>query len=131
MAQRLHNARPNPIVEEAGAMQHDESGQTLIESLMIVGIVSVIASAAVMQIGQSGPALKADGAMRVIVAQLNTARELSISQRRQMQVVFVAPNQLQIVRQDVPNGTTLLSNVALESGVQFSLVAGAPDTPDA
>src|SRR4051794_31110938 len=104
-------------------MQHDESGQTLIESLMIVGIVSVIASAAVMQIGQSGPALKADGAMQVIVAQLNTARELSISQRRQMQVVFVAPNQLQVVRQDVPNGTTLLSNVALESGVQFSLIA--------
>ena len=99
-------------------MRRGESGQTLIESLMIVGIVSVIASAAVMQIGQSGPALKGDGAMRVIVAQLNSAREWSISQRRQMRVTFVPPNQVQIIRQDVPNGATILSTIALESGVQ-------------
>jgi hypothetical protein len=117
--------------EEANAMRRGESGQTLIESLMIVGIVSVIASAAVAQIGQSGPALKGDAAMRVIVAQLNSARELSISQRREMQVVFIPPNTMQIIRQEVPAGATVLSSIALENGIQFILMPGAPDTPDA
>jgi type II secretory pathway pseudopilin PulG len=111
-------------------MRRGESGQTLIESLLIVGIVSVISSAAVMQLGQSGPAMKADGAMRVILAQLNTAREMSISQRREMRVQFMLPNQVQIVRQEVPAGTTVLSTVALEGGVQFGLEPSAPDTPD-
>ena len=78
-----------------------------------------------MQIGQSGPAFKGDGAMRVIVAQLNAAREMSISQRRQMRLEFVAPN-LAIVRHEVPAGTTMLSSVAFEGDVQFGSSPARP-----
>ena len=74
--------------------------------------------------------MKGDGAMRVLMAQLNAAREMSISQRRQMRVNFIAPNQVQIVRQEVPAGTTVLSTVYIEGGIGYGLMAGVPDTPD-
>src|SRR5207245_10853932 len=43
---------------------------------------------------------------------------------------FVGNNWLQIVRDDVPSGTTLLTNVAFESYAQYSLISGIGDTPD-
>jgi hypothetical protein len=68
--------------------------------------------------------------MRTVMAQLNTARELSISQRRQMQVSFIAPSTVQIVRQEVPAGTTTLSTIPVEGGLSFGLITGVPDAPD-
>ena len=105
-------------------------GYSVIELLFGLGLMSVIGSMAMMQMGTAAPSMKGDGAMRVIVAQLNTARELSISQRRQMQVQFNAPNNVTITRLEVPVGTTVISRVFIEGGLQFGLVSGVPDTPD-
>ena len=104
--------------------------------LFVVGIAGVLSTMAFLQIGQSVPAMKADGAMRVVMSQLNTARNLAISQRRYMQVKFVAPDQIQIIRTDVNTagavtGTTVLSTVTFEGGITYNLIAGLPDTPDA
>ena len=99
--------------------------------MMVIGIMSVVGSMAVLQVGSSVPVAKGDGAMRVAIAQLNTARELSVSQRRQMQVIFQNTNQIQIVRQEVPAGTTTLSTVSFEGGVVYGLISGVGDTPDA
>jgi Tfp pilus assembly protein FimT len=107
------------------------AGYSVIELLLTVGIMGVVSGMAMFQIGAVQPSMKGDGAMRVLIAQLNTARELSISQRRQMQVQFVSTNQIQIVRQEVPAGTTVLSNVWIEGGIQYTLVPNVPDTPDA
>ena len=84
-------------------------GFSLIELMLVLAIMGVVMGMALLQIGQAQPSLKGDGAMRALMAQLNTARELSISQRRQMQVIFTAPSTVQIVRQDVPAGTTSVS----------------------
>lgn len=105
-------------------------GYSAIELMMVVGLIGVVGSMAVFQLGQAQPVLKGDGGMRVVLAQLNTARELSISQRRQMQVKFVGANQIQIVRQEVPAGTTVLSTVDIEGGVEYAQAYGVPDTPD-
>jgi type II secretory pathway pseudopilin PulG len=105
-------------------------GFTMIETLLTMGVMTVVGSMAAFQIGQSQPALKSDGAMRVVMGQLNTARELSITQRRNMQVNFVGTSAVQIVREDVPNGTTTISTVPFEGGAQFGTVADLPDTPD-
>jgi hypothetical protein len=92
---------------------------------------------AIVQVGQSVPQMKADGAMRVVIGQLNTAREMAISQRRYMQVRFVAPNQLQILRTNVNTagtvtGTTVLSTVVFEGGITYNRFAALPggNTPD-
>jgi Tfp pilus assembly protein FimT len=105
-------------------------GYTFIEVLFGMGLMSVIGSMAMMHLGGSQPSAKGDDAMRVIVAQLNTARSLSISQRRQMEVQFVAPNQVRIVRHEPANATTVISTVSLQGGLEYGSMAEAPDTPD-
>ena len=108
-------------------------GFTALELLMTVGIMGVLMAIAIFQIGQTIPGYKGDGAMRVVIAQINTAREMAITQRRIMRVMFTSPNQLSIIREEVtsPATTTTLSSVLLEGGAGFNLVAGVPDTPDA
>jgi hypothetical protein len=85
---------------------------------------------AAFQIGLARPAYKGDGAMRTVMAQLNTARELALTQRRFMRVEFTVGNEIRIVREEVPNGTTTVSTVPLEGGMLFGLTPGVPDTPD-
>lgn len=114
-----------------GRIRTTDAGFSLIEMLIALCITAILASMAVVQIGAARPAMQADGAMRAMMSQLNAARETAVAQRRNIQLVFVAPNQLQLVRQDLPTGTTLLRNVALEAGIQFHQFTPAVDTPDA
>jgi hypothetical protein len=108
------------------------AGYSAIEMMATAAIMSVVGGMAVAQLHVSQPVMKGDGAMRVVIGQLNTARELSITQRRRMQLTFTAPSTLQISRVDVPGpGTTVLSAIPLEGGVQFGIIAGVPDTPEA
>jgi prepilin-type N-terminal cleavage/methylation domain-containing protein len=108
-----------------------QAGYSIIELLVVVGIASVLSAMAMFEIGNARPAYKGDGAMRVIMAQMNTAREMAITQRRYMEVVFASGNQVQIVRHDAGAATTVLSTIPLEGGVKFALLAAVPDTPDA
>jgi prepilin-type N-terminal cleavage/methylation domain-containing protein len=114
----------------------NEDGYSAIEMLVVLGILAVVSAGAVVQIARSVPAMKADGAMRVVMGQLSTARELAIGQRRFMQVRFLPPNRIQIVRTEVDasgatTGATVLSTVTFEGGITYLLNAGLPDTPDA
>ncbi|HVB38082.1 MAG TPA: type II secretion system protein [Vicinamibacterales bacterium] len=107
------------------------AGFTMTELMVVVAIMGITAAMAVFQAQVSLPSIRGDAGMRVVMAQLNTARELAISQRRVIQVNFIAPNEIQLVRQDIPTGTTILSLVPFEASVQFMQFAGVPDTPDA
>jgi hypothetical protein len=60
---------------------------------------------------------------------IRNAREVAISQRRNVQLVFVGNNVIRSVRQDLPNGTTVLRTVQLESRMEF-LRPIPNDTPD-
>jgi prepilin-type N-terminal cleavage/methylation domain-containing protein len=114
-----------------GRAKRSQRGYSAIELLLVLAIMAVVMGVSMFQIGASRAAFKGDGAMRIVMAQLNSARELSISQRRQMVVSFIAPSTLQIVRQEVPSGTTTLSTIPIEGGLSFGLITGVPDTPDA
>jgi prepilin-type N-terminal cleavage/methylation domain-containing protein len=72
--------------------QGSQSGYSMIEIMFVLAIMGVVMSMALLQIGAAQPSMKGDASMRILMAQLNTARELSISQRRQMQVIFTAPD---------------------------------------
>ena len=107
------------------------AGFSAIELMMTMGLMSILGSMAAIQVGNARPALKGDGAMRVVMAQLNTARELAITQRRYIQLTFTGTNVVNSIRQEVPSGTTALASVPIEGGIQFSLMSSVPDTPDA
>jgi Tfp pilus assembly protein FimT len=108
-----------------------ERGVTLIDTMVVMSVMAIIGSMATMQMVTVRRSLKGDGAMRVVMSHLVTARETAMTQRRNIEVQFVGDNWLQLVRQEVPSGTTVLTNVALEGSARYSLVPGVPDTPDA
>lgn len=102
------------------------------ELMVVVAIAGAVTSMAVIQMSASRMGFKGDGGMRVILSQMNQAREMAITQRRSMRVSFVPPNLMQITREEVPGPTTtVVSSVLMEGGVQFVLVTGVPDSPDA
>lgn len=110
-----------------------QDGYSGLEMLLVVGILGIVSAISLIQIGNAQPALKGDGAMRAVMAQLNTARELSITQRRVISVTFTNGKLIELVRVNIPaaDGTTVLASTPLEGGVQFALSPGLPDTPDA
>jgi hypothetical protein len=97
-------------------------------TMVLIGIVSAIS---VVQIGAVRQSLNGDSGMRVVLGQLNLAREMSIADRRTVQLRFVGTNALQIIRNDVPAGTTMLSSAVFEGGVEYTLTPSVPDSPDA
>jgi prepilin-type N-terminal cleavage/methylation domain-containing protein len=107
-----------------------QAGMSLIEMVVVVGLVGILTSMAVVQIANSRTALKGDGGMRVVLSQVNIASQLAIQQRRYMRLTFVSPNLVQIIREDTINTTTTLSSIVLEGGVTFGPITGVPDTPD-
>jgi hypothetical protein len=110
--------------ESSRRRQAGEAGYSVIELVFVVGIM------AVFQIGQSRPAALGDGAMRVVLSQMNAARELAITQRRNMRLTFVN-NTASIIREEVPGPTlTTISAIPFEAGLQYTTMTGLPDTPD-
>jgi type II secretory pathway pseudopilin PulG len=125
----------------------------MIEMAVVLGILGVVTSMAVFQIGGSRPSYIGDGAMRVILSQMNQAREMAITQRRNMRVTFSLGNKVEIFRErvgaevltmppcSIPAVATgcLISTVFLEGNMAFALVpamagppptAALPDSPD-
>src|SRR5215467_2805736 len=101
----------------------DDSGYNIVELLFVLGIMAVVAAMATAQIGAARPGMKADGAMRVVLGQMNAARELAIAQRKYMRLTFTVPScspgapcsySVGILREDTPLATTTISNIPLE-----------------
>jgi prepilin-type N-terminal cleavage/methylation domain-containing protein len=102
-----------------------EHGFSLIEVLIAVTLIGLVAGVAVGQWGALRPGFVGDGAMRMVIAQLNMARETAVTQRRSITVRFVGTNMLQIT-----NGAEV-TDIGFEGGVKYSLMANIGDTPDA
>jgi prepilin-type N-terminal cleavage/methylation domain-containing protein len=108
------------------------SGFTMLELVVVLGIVCVLGAMAVLLTPLALKTTKADSGMIRVVSALRTAREQAISQRRNVRVAFTAPNQIVVSRVEVPSGTiTAITTVWLEDGVKFLQFTGVPDTPDA
>lgn len=107
-------------------------GFSSLELLLVVAIMGILSAITLIQIGQAQPALKGDGALRTVIAQMNIARERSITERRVIEVAFVNGNVIRLTRRNVPasNGTTVIAQVPIEGGAEFVLTPGLPDTPD-
>jgi len=109
---------------------------TLIELMVVVGLASTLMLMAVMVSPNFTNAAKADGSLEQVMDLLRSAREVAVSQRRNVEVRFVGTTGLQTVRRDigaggVPAGTTTLRTIELENKMQLRLdPAVSTDTPD-
>ncbi len=108
-----------------------ERGFTLLELMFVAALMTVLGAMSVLQIGASRGSIKGDGAMRIMIGQMQEARDLAIAERRYMRVVMTAPDKIEIFREEVPGpATTLVSTALLEGGPTYMLM-GLADTPDA
>jgi len=118
-----------PGSEEVDRSRHS-AGFSLIEAIIGLVLLTLIARFAIVNIEGIIPGMRTNEASAQTVAQLRRGRQLAIAQRRNIEVRFVDPNQIQLVRHEVPNGTTVISTVTLDNSVTFRQFDGIPDTPD-
>jgi prepilin-type N-terminal cleavage/methylation domain-containing protein len=112
----------------------DERGFTMLEMLVVVALIGTLVSMAMM----AGPAYqrqaRADSGLSQALDLVRSARELAISQRRNVELRFINNNGLQTARVDigangVQTGTTPLRTIELENRMELLLQTGVPDTP--
>lgn len=118
------------------ALAPDEAGFTLLEVMVVVGLMAVLGAMALMVSPSFTRAARADAGLSQALDAIRSAREVAISQRRNVQIGFIGLTGIQTLRVDIgtngqPTGTTVLRTVELENRMQFRLEDGVPDTPDA
>lgn len=77
------------------------------------------------------PGMRANQAMYQTIAQLRHGRQLAVAQRRQVQLHFDGNNEIRLVRNEFPEGESVLSEVILNNECQFMKSDDIDvDTPD-
>jgi type II secretory pathway pseudopilin PulG len=116
----------------------EERGFTLIETVVVIGIMMVLMSLAVIQSFGSLESYQVNSALDQVVSQFRVARQLAIDQRRVVQVwVDTAPEsdgRYHVAYQVQPApgtgevaGTKM--SIPMPGTAQFILETGVPDTP--
>lgn len=103
----------------------------MIELVIVLGLATTVSAIAIGVLGSMTAVTQGDADMRLIEQQLRLAREMAINQRRSIEIRFTNPNLIQIVRRDLPAGTSTVSTAALEHHAVFMQFTGMGDTPDA
>ena len=113
-----------------------QQGFTLLETMIVLGIILVVTGIAVVQTFSSMQSYRANAAMDVVMGQLRVARQLGISQRRAVLIQFNAAANPPTVAYQVQarplvpgdaNGPWVTTPLPVQ--MQFVQEAGVPDTP--
>lgn len=117
-------------------IKRNEQGFTLLEAVVVIGIMLVLAGFSMIQSFGTMESYRANSAMDIVASQLRVARQLAISQRRTVQVWFntnATPQTISYqvqprlgVAADLPGP---MITVPLPSQTQFVNENGVPDTP--
>jgi len=116
--------------------KRNEQGFSLLETLIVIGIMAILASITIFKSFGTMENYQANSAMDVVLGQLRVARQLAISQRRAVQVWFnvgASPQTLSYQVQPRPNVsgdvTGPMITMPLPRNTQFVMETGVPDTP--
>jgi prepilin-type N-terminal cleavage/methylation domain-containing protein len=104
----------------------DERGFTLLEIMVVVGLIGTLAMMALIAAPSFTNMAKSDSAVEQVMDLMRSGREVAVSQRRNVEVRFIGTTGLQTVRRDigvngVSAGTTMLRTIELENKMQIRL----------
>jgi Tfp pilus assembly protein FimT len=114
-----------------------EHGFTLAELMLAVAIGMIVVGMAMAGLPGMIKSSRADGGLAALASSVRSAREMSVSARRNMQITFgtntMMTTRVEYCAPPCAGGatTTLVKTVTLEGRVQFIRVSGLSDTPDA
>ena len=114
----------------------NSAGFSIAELVIIVGVISVVMVSATAVMPGMLKQARADGSTAILVNTLRLARDRAISERRNMDVIFVSPNRIQVEREEInlggtPPPNTRIMDVFLENDQRFLYFTGTGDTGDA
>ncbi len=113
-----------------GRIRRPAAGFSLLEVLLVVSLGAVLTGMTLFAFQAAQRQIQGDANLRLLLSQLETAREQALTQRRAIEVRFVAPNEIDTVRRELPTGETVLARVFFTGNARFALWPGLPDTPD-
>jgi len=115
-----------------------QRGFSMVETVAVVAIMMILMALAVVQSFGSMESYQANSAMAIVVSQLRVARQISVDNRRVVQVwIDSTPESdgryhVKYQRQPAPQTTEVagpLVSVPIPAVTQFVLESGVPDTP--
>jgi prepilin-type N-terminal cleavage/methylation domain-containing protein len=110
---------------------HAEAGFTLIELVFVVGIIAIACVIGFEGYYRALPAFRANSSMQLLEAGLRQAREVSVDQRRSVQVTFQGTSEFVGVVQGIGSGAnTTLYDYFLPEGFVYVVFPTIGDTPD-
>jgi type II secretory pathway pseudopilin PulG len=102
-----------------------DDGFSLLELQLALVVSALVTAMTVVSIQNAVPWTRGNAVMDQVMSALRVARETAITQRRAVDVVFVPPGEIRLLRTE---DATQIGRVVLEHGGQF--MPGLPDTPD-
>jgi type II secretory pathway pseudopilin PulG len=99
--------------------------------LIVIALIGIVSAMAMPNFAMMITTAKADGATAATLSAMRVARDRAIAERRNFQVIFTLPNKIEVVRQEIPSGTTPITTTFLEQNQTFMLTPSLPDSPDA
>ncbi len=109
--------------------KHRSSGFTVIELIIVIAVIGIVVAFALINIFAILPGYRADQAMNQVFSQLRSARELAISQRREVQVQFVGTSTIQVTELELVGANVVFPPITWEGGVQYYVFPAMADTP--
>jgi prepilin-type N-terminal cleavage/methylation domain-containing protein len=113
--------------------ENSSRGFSMVELLISILVMGIITAIAIIQMQPQIQQMHANESMDLVLGQLRLARQMSIAERRDIQVQFLGTNEVKLTRLQVPGiagAATVISDLFLNSTVTFQLFGGMPDTPD-
>src|SRR3984957_898053 len=113
------------------------SGFSLIETVVVVAIISVTLAMALVGIVPALNSSRSTSGMELVLGEMRRAHERAIDERRIYRITFVAPNQVQLDVGQVANVASTITGTTpafppaqpplmLPDGIQFTCIGGIP-----
>jgi hypothetical protein len=108
------------------------AGFSILELLLLCAVAMTAMGVAMFAMGAASNSSRSRGALALVKQRFSEAREMAISQQRDIRIEFVAPNEIRIIRVNRPagSGETVINSSFLEGNMTFQKLSGMPETPD-